>query len=364
MSMICNKCGCLIMEDTKDLCPECQKKNINNNLIFKDIYIFDYSKPTIAAHKANYQEIINYRLEINSREKELCIGNRDSSYNYILIIELLSNSKVSSFFIQEPLNKNLSYGVFIDKYITNIKKDSYIPMEYLNKNSLKSKIIKLNTSEYNEALQWNIYCSYKEISEFLGGDPNGYLLSEGATFFIDWILNPDGGLVVNNIAVRFSDWILKRKSDSSYVVYPDTSFNKLIKFNNIDLIKVEPALKDMMEASKLDFSVNINSLSKIIGTNTIINVIKKLPYIESRIPYTYHHDFIINYFSFLSRSNVAFLKSWSYEDLYCGCLCFLVNEAHLIDAINLTKEDWIVIKYAKNHMNIVIEELKSYFKDR
>ena len=52
-----------------------------------------------------------------------------------------------------------------------------------------------------------------------------------------------------------------------------------------------------------------------------------LPHSESRVPYTYHHDYLrMKVYSGYSRSDIADLKNWSEVELYSTALVELLNE--------------------------------------
>ena len=56
-------------------------------------------------------------------------------------------------------------------------------------------------------------------------------------------------------------------------------------------------------------------------------VISLLPHSESRVPYTYHHDYLrMKWNREYSRSEIAELKNWSEVELYSTALVELLNE--------------------------------------
>lgn len=62
-------------------------------------------------------------------------------------------------------------------------------------------------------------------------------------------------------------------------------------------------------------------------------VISKLPHIESRVPYTYHHDWMrtnIEKFLGCSRSDIASMEHDDYE-LYALALCQIIHAAYPCD---------------------------------
>lgn len=88
----------------------------------------------------------------------------------------------------------------------------------------------------------------------------------------------------------------------------------------------------------------------------IKNLIKKLPHSESRVPYTYHHDFLrtrlksddmCETISF-SRSDIATLHNSNEEELYSLSLIQILDELGYESFICLDDNDLSVIKEAIN----------------
>jgi len=83
----------------------------------------------------------------------------------------------------------------------------------------------------------------------------------------------------------------------------------------------------------------------------VLDIIKKIGNDRisiSRIPYTYHHDFLrTNFYIGKSRSDIAEMKSYSEEELYLFCLFFILqHEIEALDIIysELNKDDFEIIK--------------------
>lgn len=71
-------------------------------------------------------------------------------------------------------------------------------------------------------------------------------------------------------------------------------------------------------------------------TEKIKTQIEKFPHSPTRIPYTYHHDYLRgeiyskqNY----SRGDIAAIKNWSEEELYSTALVYLLKDLNPLDII-------------------------------
>lgn len=83
----------------------------------------------------------------------------------------------------------------------------------------------------------------------------------------------------------------------------------------------------------------------------IADVIKKLPHSESRVPYTYHHDYLrqnCQSFAGKSRSEVAQLHSSDMLELYATALVAVLGESDWQDIFNLSLQDIKVCNRAKD----------------
>lgn len=81
----------------------------------------------------------------------------------------------------------------------------------------------------------------------------------------------------------------------------------------------------------------------------ILEVIKKLPHSETRVPYTYHHDYIRQQSQKMlgsSRSEVAILaKDTSEEAIYATALVQIVLECSPFELISILDKDdvWAIM---------------------
>ena len=86
--------------------------------------------------------------------------------------------------------------------------------------------------------------------------------------------------------------------------------------------------------------------------DTFLQIIKKLPHSEGRVPYTYHHDYLrVNCEAFkgVSRSDVASTNSATKKELYATALIQICNGVSLIDSLDLglIQSDFDTIREAK-----------------
>lgn len=92
-------------------------------------------------------------------------------------------------------------------------------------------------------------------------------------------------------------------------------------------------------------------------TSCFIEVIYKLPHSKSRVPYTYHHDYLrqkSKIHAGMSRSEVANSHTADFKELYAIALTQLANElgAKLIE--HLDSKDIFVCKKAKEIADMVV----------
>ena len=89
----------------------------------------------------------------------------------------------------------------------------------------------------------------------------------------------------------------------------------------------------------------------------IESVIKKLPHSESRVPYTYHHDYLrLHVFKEASRANIAAKKCWSEEELYATALIGLLESATYL--LTLSNEELDICRQAYQVCLAYIERLQ------
>jgi hypothetical protein len=87
-----------------------------------------------------------------------------------------------------------------------------------------------------------------------------------------------------------------------------------------------------------------NDLCTLLAT-----VISKLHHSESRVPYTYHHDYLrmnVDRFKGCSRSEVASKHTESKDELYAVALTQLLDELNFRDTMNLSNDDIEICKKA------------------
>ena len=86
-----------------------------------------------------------------------------------------------------------------------------------------------------------------------------------------------------------------------------------------------------------------------------LKVINKIPHLPTRVPYTYHHDYLrLNHSSYegLSRSDVAGLHCATEDELYAVALIEICSNVSLNDIIQqggltIFQSDWEIIKKAR-----------------
>ena len=80
----------------------------------------------------------------------------------------------------------------------------------------------------------------------------------------------------------------------------------------------------------------------------IKQVISKIPHSESRVPYTYHHDYLRQTILYknCSRGEIAELKNWDEDQLYAAALCQIIDEIGVIGMMELESEDMAICRQA------------------
>lgn len=84
----------------------------------------------------------------------------------------------------------------------------------------------------------------------------------------------------------------------------------------------------------------------------IKKVISKIPHIEGRVPYTYHHDYLRAHctsYCKCSRADISKLNKGEYE-LYALCLCEIIDCSNplIIALIEFTDGDRKIIRECLN----------------
>lgn len=96
---------------------------------------------------------------------------------------------------------------------------------------------------------------------------------------------------------------------------------------------------------------------KKIDSGVFLEVIDKLPHSKTRVPHTYHHDYLrmnSNAHSQMSRSEVAAAHSSNDIELYAVALIQLLDELGSKAFIHLSSDDVIACKKAKEITDSVI----------
>jgi hypothetical protein len=94
----------------------------------------------------------------------------------------------------------------------------------------------------------------------------------------------------------------------------------------------------------------LKTYQPVVDKQYFLNVIKKLPHSEGRMPYTYHHDYLIQHSLVhrkMSRSEVATAHKVDDVQLYAIALMQLLDEVGPMFLLHLDEGDVIVCKKAK-----------------
>ncbi len=84
-------------------------------------------------------------------------------------------------------------------------------------------------------------------------------------------------------------------------------------------------------------------------TSCFLEVIDKLPHSQSRVPYTYHHDYLRQHSIFhsqMSRSEVASSHTADDSELYAVALVQLLNEVGADAIRHINSHDVLICKKA------------------
>ena len=87
-----------------------------------------------------------------------------------------------------------------------------------------------------------------------------------------------------------------------------------------------------------------------VSSSCFLEVIDKLPHSKSRVPYTYHHDYLRQHSKFhnqMSRSEVASSHTADDAELYAVALTQLLNEVGADAIYHINSQDVFVCKKAK-----------------
>lgn len=103
-----------------------------------------------------------------------------------------------------------------------------------------------------------------------------------------------------------------------------------------------------------------------ITVDQIKQLIKKLPHSETRVPYTYHHDYVRCHVVRstgvpISRSEVAEIQNWSELELYAVALCQLLTDVGIqafeliaLDDLRICKQS---LEVCRQYMPAIAEAL-------
>ena len=87
-----------------------------------------------------------------------------------------------------------------------------------------------------------------------------------------------------------------------------------------------------------------------VSSSCFLEVIDKLPHSKSRVPYTYHHDYLrqhSKYHSQMSRSDVASSHTADDVELYAIALIQVLNEVGADAIYHINSQDVLICKKAK-----------------
>lgn len=96
---------------------------------------------------------------------------------------------------------------------------------------------------------------------------------------------------------------------------------------------------------------NLKSKKGSISSSCFLEVIDKLPYSKSRVPYTYHHDYLREHskiHNHMSRSEVASSSNTADDiELYAIALTQLLDETGADAIYHINSDDVLICKKAK-----------------
>jgi len=88
-----------------------------------------------------------------------------------------------------------------------------------------------------------------------------------------------------------------------------------------------------------------------VSSSCFLEVIDKLPHSKSRVPYTYHHDYLRQHSKIhnqMSRSEVASSHTTDDVELYAIALTQLLNEVGADAIYHINSQDVLICKKAKD----------------
>ena len=105
-----------------------------------------------------------------------------------------------------------------------------------------------------------------------------------------------------------------------------------------------------MENENLNTKQNQPLQQTAVSSSCLLEVIDKLPHSKSRVPYTYHHDYLRQHskvHSGMSRSDVASSHTADDVELYAIALTQLLDEIGSKAIYHINSNDVLVCKKAK-----------------
>lgn len=98
--------------------------------------------------------------------------------------------------------------------------------------------------------------------------------------------------------------------------------------------------------------------------DSIMEVINSLPHSPTRVPYTYHHDYLrenCSVFAFSSRAEIAEKHKTTNLELYILALAQIINTAKAWDVLDFTPEQIEVCKKVKVEAYKIIKKYKPIY---
>ena len=94
-----------------------------------------------------------------------------------------------------------------------------------------------------------------------------------------------------------------------------------------------------------------------VSSSCFLEVIDKLPHSKSRVPYTYHHDYLRQHSKFhngMSRSDIASSHTADDVELYAIALTQLLNEVGADAIYHINSSDVLTCKKAKEITEVAV----------
>jgi hypothetical protein len=100
-----------------------------------------------------------------------------------------------------------------------------------------------------------------------------------------------------------------------------------------------------------------------VSSSCFLEVIDKLPHSKSRVPYTYHHDYLrqhSKHHNQMSRSEVASSHTADDVELYAIALTQLINELGSDAIYHINSQDVLICKKAKEFTDTALARYNCY----